>query len=286
MDVKEEGIQIRVPATANLMIDSQDRNPLFAPATPANFLITKSESLLNGFFNRIATSEVVLEWTYPNISLDLSSNAFAFNVGGTDYVATVPTGLYTVRSLLYELIGAMNVVAPGVPAPGFTESNPYPGGAFVTAPVAWSVNACKLATWLNIPVGPAIAGPGAGEFSVFISTPDLRPFRYLDFVSEQLTYNQRLKDDSTNSVSRSALCRWYFAWDNQENLDEYGFPILMGYQPFTLRRIFNPPKQIKWDPRMPVGQVSFQVYADTQPFPVGPNQSEWDWLMTCQVSEN
>jgi hypothetical protein len=71
----------------------------------------------------------------------------------------------------------------------------------------------------------------------------------------------------------------------------------MGYEPFYLRRIFNPPKQIAWENNMPIGQLSFQVIGSTiindqiaqEQTVVSGLLSDivlGNWLMTLQVSEN
>lgn len=100
----------------------------------------------------------------------------------------------------------------------------------------------------------------------------------------QLTYNQAVKDASTSPNERDVLCRWYFDYDNQTPTDGYGFPILMGYAPFCLRRLFNPPKQIQWETNIPVGNLSFQLYDDDGT--LVPVNSRTEYLMTLQVSEN
>jgi hypothetical protein len=134
------------------------------------------------------------------------------------------------------------------------------------------------------------------------NTVDLRWWRYLDFVSTDLTYPQDVKDGSTNDNERNVLCRFYLVWDTPPPVDEYGFPILFGYNFSTCRRIFSPPKQIKWEPNLPIGNLSFEVYGATGPvmypalqdyIPVvsgdylSPQQAnlDWSWLMTIQASE-
>jgi hypothetical protein len=58
----------------------------------------------------------------------------------------------------------------------------------------------------------------------------------------------------------------------------------MGYTPFCARRTFNPPKQIKWSPNQPIGNLAFQVLAATGE--IYPNESLLSaWQMTLQVSE-
>jgi hypothetical protein len=294
MDVKENGVQIRVPATAQLCIDSFDRlNPV--TTTPWNFTINKPQSILNGFFNRIATSEVVLEWNEPNIlttdTISLTIDGYGANPLILTPTNTVNGVFMTAREALDWLVEAINDVAPAVPgAPYAAFYNPTEGTYGLESDAQGTdfiINDTPLARRMGFPVAAGIPAPGIPFWPMY--SPDLRPYRYLDFVSEQLTYNQELKDDSTNSFSRNTLCRWYFAFDNPPELDGYGWPILMGYTPFVLRRLYNPPKQIKWDPRQPVGQLSFQVYTDAGVIVpnvgIGNNASS-QWLMTLQVSEN
>ena len=57
----------------------------------------------------------------------------------------------------------------------------------------------------------------------------------------------------------------------------------MGYSPFSIRRTFNPPKQIKWSPNQPIGQLSFRVLkSDASLVPMLPSTN---WGMVLQVSE-
>ena len=67
----------RPVSTAILGIDSEDRYTSYAYprtastldlTTPYEFTITKSNSILNGTFTRIAVSEVLLNWALPNIN--------------------------------------------------------------------------------------------------------------------------------------------------------------------------------------------------------------------------
>ena len=122
-----------------------------------------------------------------------------------------------------------------------------------------------------------------------VQAPDLRNYSYIDFLSSQLTYNQKLKDASTNAADNNVLCRWYFAWDNPPQLDGYGFPILQGYTSFVERRLFNPPKQIRWESNMPIGQLSFQI-VDENGFLLSATEPNigayFTWQMTLQVSED
>lgn len=287
----EKATTVRMPSTANLMLDSKDRN---LGTSAGDFQITKTQNMLNGFFTRIATSEVVLEWRYPNISAAAANTVFGMTgtfsvvVGVTTYTVTVPDGNYTVKQALDTIVSLLNAAGTGLtwsisttPVVSLAATGNF---VITTGP--------ELASRLGFDTG---AAPASSQRVGQVDTPDLRPVRYLDFLSSQLTYNQDLKDSTTLPRSYDVLCRWYFAnTDNSSQvLDAYGFPILPGYTPFCERRLFNPPKQIKWDPIQVMGNIAFEVYA--YPGVVGPATSDdtypflstnYDWLMTLQVSEN
>jgi hypothetical protein len=282
MNAEQLATTIRQPSVANLMIDSADR--LANYPSPWDFQIVKKQSLFNGFFTRIGATEVVLEWQNPNIITGVNSlmtflitgigGAINVNIGGANSVFS------TVGDIMDTVTAAFNVAAGSTTAPfrfnvvnvdgdyGILDSS---GAAIVVVP------------------GSALSGQlnwqgGAAGF-LYPIAPDIRPYRYIDFVSSQLTYNQNLKDATSNLRDQSVLVRWYFSFDNPTPSDQYGFPILMGYQPFVLRRIYSPPKQIAWESNMPIGQVGFQVFGDDGNI-VSNFLNLSNWLMTLQISEN
>ena len=284
----EKGFVARPPSTANLMVDSADRpNP--TTTTPYDFQITRQQSIMNGFFTRIATTEVVLEWCEVNVdgtlTFDISGASSRQNV---NVLGAGLVGNFTMEALMDEVVNQYNSLPTG------TSTN--------TRPVGTTISVAQIGGYYAFDIsggqGRVISTPLAVKMGLDLDTTlnpeilisgcvDLRPYRYIDFVCNQLTYPQNLKDATTQTLSRDVLCRWYFAEDTSENLDGYGFPILQGYLPFVRRRIFNPPKYIKWDNNLPVGNLNFQVYADNGNIVEAtgsPNESEW--LMTLQVSEN
>lgn len=272
----EKAMPIRYPSTANLQIDSADRP---TGSTPWDFLITRNNSILNGFFTRIGTTELVLEWFYPNINQNIGNVNIVITYNAVAYTVGFAQGFYTVSKVLDEIVYSMNTQIGGPPIFSVGTIGGIVGLA--SNALAFTVSAGTLQAQLSLPTT-------SGIFAA-VTNPDLRAVRYLDFVSAQLTYNQALKDASTDVIVRDVLARWYFAFDQPPVLDTYGFPILMGYSNFTLRRIFNPPKQIRWDSQQPIGQLSFQVYDDqnrlfstVDPY-VATKKS--NWLMTLQASE-
>jgi hypothetical protein len=274
----EKGTTVRQPSTANLMISSKDRNLTVYP-NPFDFQITKKASILNGFFTRIGVTEVCLDWCVHNLDEANGSNSLVVDLSGAPgTVISLETGNYTVEEALDALVVALN-------AETATTGQTF---SISTFPVRIDVDVGNfqfiqtadgdLADRLDI----EMAAPAN---NVYVLCADLQPFSYIDFVSNQLTYAQDLKDSSTTEFDRDVLCRWYFAEDVQESYDGYGFPILMGYKRFFRRRIFSPPKQIRWEPNLPIGNLSFQVYTDQKEI-VSPSESEASsWYMTLQVSE-
>jgi hypothetical protein len=283
MQHDQTGTIIRNPATANLLIDSEDR-----PATQSSsdFTIALKNSILNGFFTRLAVAEVVLEWNIQNISSNTNNNVMRFNISGTDYTITVPSGNYTVETLIKAIVAQMNSVdgaAAWTQQPyggvyGITNANSTPFYFYATLADGSISN---LAAQLRIATGVAFP-------QVIIYAPKLLPITYVDFVSTQLTYNQRLKDGSTNTTTRDVLYRWVLAWDGPVGVDGYGYPIYQGYLPFIARRALPFPKQINWQNNMPVGQLSFQVYDSHNNIlpPLITQLGGLEWQMTLLVSEN
>lgn len=290
----DKATTIRYPSTANLMIDSQDGpkdSSGIVRLNPWDFQIYKPQQLQNGFFTRIATSEVVLEWNNPNISADLSSNILVFDISGVSHTIDFLPGFYTVEQLLLQMKELFDAVA--APVVMDINYNPAAAGEIPCNISFGGIDVTFQPTNLSFMLGLS-QNPNSTFYLVNV---DLRPYRYLDFVSPDLTYAQDTKDGSTNNISRDVLCRWYFCYDNATpTIDAYGFPILMGYTPFFIRRLYNPPKQIKWDNNLPVGALRFQVYGITTfPFDDKVNNQivvkpsydgKSNWLMTLQLSEN
>lgn len=298
----EHATTIRPPSTANFLVDSVDRDDAYPDA--GKFTISKKSNLFNGFFNRLAVQEVVLDWGIPNVSQvhenDTFSFTYDFGAGPVVDVVNVPSGWYSVAEMLDTLVDQMNT-AVGVP-----NAFKITGTGF--GPVSMDVDQAVVAggTFEINETGPAgqinnlaqqIFGDKLIEIGqnlqYFITAPRLLPYRYIDIVSTQLTYNQDLKDADTSQNSRDVLYRWYFAWDNEPtSYDPYGFPLLQGYRQFIQRRLISYPKQILWNTTQPIGSVSFEVFDDTDAlvltsdFPASAGGAEMEFQMTFLLTED
>jgi hypothetical protein len=298
----EKGVPIRQPSTANLMIDSADRadpttGSFSLQPSAFNFQIQRSNALMNGFFTRIGISEVVMEWSEPNIRYDLSNNFIKVNTASSGtvnlYFVDI-SGVNTFGSSFYNVAECLDAIVATANAAGTVGTWSVvttSGVPTLTFSVGVAILDCALARQLGLSISPSTT---IRLLSNRIITPDLRQYRYIDITCDDLTYNQELKDSSTAPSTKNVLNRWYFAWDNPATDDKYGFPIEMGYNEFVARRIYNPPKQIKWSPNQPLGNLRFTVYGDdglivnqyaTPSARTGRINYNTNWLATLQVSE-
>ena len=299
----EKGQTIREPSVANLMIDSADRTPSGLGA--GSFTIQKRQALQNGFFTRIGVTEIVLEWACPNIASVFNNHQFQVDVSGVTLTATLEDGMYNVSQALNRIVTLLTAAGAFTFAIVSNKGQVSINCTVTAGGAQQNYNIVTLNLSVNLGLNSGVLGNnfvvGAGAKGAV----DLRYFRYLDFVSDDLTYLQDVKDGSTNKFERNTLCRFYMCYDNPCQNDALGFPILFGYQATSLRRIFSPAKQIKWEPNLIIGNLSFKVfgfggggapvqaainaageiYYQLMVAPFLPDLPCFNWLMTLQVSE-
>lgn len=113
-----EGVPIRYPAIAELEVDSRDRYPntaflqleLFNNLTdPANILFPARQSLLSGYFTRIALSQVQLQWKTPNINPRNNRFRWYDDGLGNFYEEVLPVGFYDLSGLGVSMVRVMNL---------------------------------------------------------------------------------------------------------------------------------------------------------------------------------
>ena len=305
-DAPEKAVTVRPSSTANFYVDSTDKS------TPSagDFTINKNQSLFNGFFNRIAVGEVVMDWGLPNVAQWWGNNFLTVSVdsggiNGDDYTVTIPDGFYTTLQALDALVSALNA-APGQTAT-FSVGQSGPTielGATQPFLIVWEQSASDptvpAGSAPNYEAGYALARAIFSRSQLYtgslpvlttnplfdVTQPVLSPLilgtRYVDIVSPELTYNQDLKDSTTAQYVRDVLYRWYLSEDNvPQDYDtllstfpasgaapavqlfiDTSLPIFQGYRPFLARRVLPFPKQILWNAKQPIGQVTFQSYDD------------------------
>lgn len=278
----EKGVLIKIPATANLMVDSADRDANRNPSC-WNFQITRQQPLISGYFSRCGTTEVVLEWCEDNINATLGNTVGLRNLAGVITTVTIPPGKYTVAQALDAIVEQFNLSDLSGGRTFSVSTTKVPGQVVIDiSGLAVGTNGLTplFPLWSRLDVG-TVSSP---TNTIFIICPDLRPYRYIDIVCDKLTQVQDVQDASTQLSDRNVLVRWYMDDDTPEQLDAYGFPVLMGYTRFCRRRIYNPPKQIKWEQNLQVGNLEFTVFDESGNL-LPPSDAKTNFLMTLQLSE-
>jgi len=320
----------RPSSTSLLTIDSEDRfngdytisrtvrDGSGANANPYNFTINKAESLMNGFFTRLAVTEVVMNWAVPNINIKSSSIIVAgydATPAPVSYTISIPQGFYTPKELAAALQSAIRSGGGGNFNGALVTygANGFPVFGYASG-VSVSTSIWFLPLTYNTPAYPyppttkqlfdvlgfTQSNSLPASSGIYGTTSFAQWCRYVDIVCPQLTYNQPLKDTMSQPIARDSLCRLYLDQitgafnQNIAQLDGDAFTPT-GCTPFVIYRNFTLPKQISWTPNQPVGQLTFQVFDDTGALlsEVLPSNSQTsnvpsaaDWTMTLQVSEN
>lgn len=283
----EKGTTIRYPSTANLALNSLDR---IDGTSSTNFYISKQTNILSGFFTRIALNEIVLDWSIPNVISGIN-NEFIVRIGSTNTSVLLETGFYTVKECVDALVVLLNTsLGPAT----FSITTNKRGAVLTKASGTFSIISTNLSVQLNCLVSN-LGGPYTTGTAFTFFSPLLLNYKYIDFTSPQLTYNQNLKDSSTGLVDNTILYRWVFGWEGETLYDAYNYPIVQGYRAFLARRSIAFPKQIKWDNIQPIGQIQIMVVdEDGQVIPVPAKDStvlsnltfgEMEFNMNLLVSE-
>ena len=320
---EDRAVTIRPSSSANFYVDSLDK----LSGSSGDFIINKKQSLFNGFFNRIAVSEVLVDWGIPNVAAWWGNNTISVTNGGTSVVinATIPDGFYTAIQCLQQVALAINNAANTAGDPlrlsvrfdGFDVKLVSTGTGSSVFFFNWTDGVSPpYALARQLFTTAQLAGASVQDTEIVCASPRILGTTYIDIVSDQLTYNQDLKDATTDVMNRDVLYRWYFANDNVPQVQEQypleqaagvaataawllrdtDLPILQGYAEFVARRALPVPKQIRWDPTAPIGQVGFQVYDDrgrivsTTNFPwssvTGRGGANFQFQMSMLLSEN
>ena len=287
----EKGVAIRMPSTANLMVSSYDKTGGLG-TTAGDFGIAQKQSLMNGFFTRLAATELAINWSVFDVSSTLGNDQVVVDISGVGLQTIfLGDGCYTCAEILDSFILLFNAQSGGGRSMAVTSTGQIVTLALTGGSFRFPAAGNNLIDRLGFPLGGAYALSKTASTSPTIGlgpAEQVQPILYLDFVSQQLTYNQDLKDGSTDAYNRDVLLRFYMNFDNDMlQVDKYGYAIRMGMKPFYIRRTYSPPKQIRWEPNQPLGQLTFQVwatYADGTATQI-LDDNQYNWLMTLQVSE-
>jgi hypothetical protein len=272
--VENPGQPIRQPATAVLTIDTADRQ---APATTLvnNIYINKQQTLMEGFFTRIALTEINYTWNIPNVND--RNNTISVNVqvpGEGEFLpvkATIETGFYTPDELATAVEAALEAAADAA----------YPAGAPYTFQVDYDDTTRTFSIDNNnLPFELSFGGtreganllwmmgfPGttfesdSGQITKYTGTfAPMIYTTYFDIVSQQLTKKQNVRDNSTSvNTGNNLLARIYLTPDGLVKATPTDQADIVGCRPFTVYREFQNPKQIYWDTKEFINVVDLSL---------------------------
>lgn len=311
----------RSPAYAVLAIDSEDRFKDYPESlssgtggyndSPYDFQITKNESMMNGFFTRLALTEINFPWAIPNINPTTNQIIVQYQVGAgpvQSATVTISDGFYRPSDLAAALQVEIRALDPTLAAatvaygatnePFFVYQTNAAGTTIAFQPLPYNSSAYPYpATTKQLfyllgfrDVNTAQSATLGGVYTF------CQAIRYVDIVCNQLTYNQALKDTMSQATARDTLCRLYlgdgpYTGTSTMNPSDPDF-CPPGCAPFTIYRQFTNPKFIRWLPNQPVqGNLRFEVYDDngialTNMLTGFFNSRDMNWSMTLLVSED
>lgn len=319
--VENPGMPIRQPSVAIFTVDTADRYKLNSAGfrvdtEPVNSIyINKRQSVINGYFTRIALTEFNMPWNIPNVNEYNNT----FTVGGLTTVSfpiaieatvTIPVDFYSGAALATALQNALNAkmtalgpeyvtaynfsVTYNADGTGtFSISNTRPAGPFKLVPKNNASND-DLLNMMGFGGLSSVADLSVA-FESFESSPASMLYTpYFDIVSNQLTKKQQVGDSGTSyNTGRNLLARIYL---NPEGIQDYAPALQLGCLPFTINKEFRTPKQIYWDTKEFVNVIDLTLIdykgkvlyekpntVDGTDFICGTGNANWQ--LTFQVTE-
>jgi len=300
-NARQPTMQIRQPSSSLLCIDSEDRNQDYtvsrmSTSGPYDSTITKSESIMNGFFTRIGVTEVAFPWVIPNINPKTRSIIVNVTVNAgpiisrtlnlnpsflrpSELAAVMQSGIRTLFTDIASMAG-FTMVYGALPVqgggnalnnsnlPAFEYNTNAAGTLIAFTPVPYNTtsypfpnNTKQLFDILGffLPENSTLAQIGTGGLTY------CTPIRYVDIVCNQLTYNQSLKDAMSQQVVRDTLCRIYVSSAANQSAVSCTDPTFCppGCAPTVIYRDFASPKLIQWLPNQPIGgYLKFEIVDD------------------------
>lgn len=307
MDRTHAATTIRQPAYAELLIDSLDRYRYggtdqlvnSVPTTSSQWTTRINNYALNGYFTRLAITQIMFQWNLPTIitgyndMIDVQINSGA--QAGT-YQVDLTAGYYTPDALATEI---ENQLIAQTSDAGWTVS--YLGGSFVFAnangfnllppdftsvadqELAGRIQKCYQTLGLSSVAFDALTT----SYTTFASnTPSMLATRFIDICSSYLTRFQDVKDSSTTQSHnfQNKMARVYpIPPSNRLSIDPNAGPSEF---PFIITIDFATPKNIMWNPDEALNNFDIQLrdeFGDLVPW---SESAGCEYLMTLLASEN
>jgi hypothetical protein len=299
-----------------------------------NFRLQKPENMVQGGFTRLQLTEVNFPYAIPNVNernnqmwVVAENPALPGNYLTTQIV--IPKGTYAGNELAFVLAFEMNddavigTAATGITwvvqyspfASTFARKGFYIKGVLAAGPPEvlnyfslFPLDPNKIGTQ-QIPPKSLLDLIGFSSLSdwdyitkqSYTKSSSYAPLtytKYIDIVSNKLTYYANVKDSSTRTNSGSSMiCRLYIAnetsdsnmigyYYNGVSPVRYDASVPPGSVPFLIHRQFMAPKQFKWEPDTAVDWVDIQLLDDVGMPLYVPEQGLPDFQITFKCTED
>ena len=263
-------IVMRKPASAQLLVSSTDRYPdsstrLEYPTTSADWKLNLRSYPLQGYFKRLAITQIQFQWNIPTI-VDGKNDVFVIQIDGNPYVIALTPGFYSGEDLATEIEDEV-IAQGGVDAASFTAT--FAGGAFTFEIGAGHTFAFTIPpdttdpdTIINNRFLITIGATASSVNPTLSYTTGIAPLiytRFVDMCSSYLTKWQSVKDNTThpNGIVSSVLARIYAVPPNVlVNAAQAGQLFAI---PWQMTVDFNVPKFIEWSPQETIANFDIQL---------------------------
>ena len=266
-----------------------------------NFTISSPGALIYGYINRIAISQIQVQYNIPTICLNRNDRLAIFSLTtGLDLIQ-IPFGFYTPDELATALTALFAATPALVPLgldvqynlrTGFTftsqtaEEFAFPSPEFLLASnISQNTINTILKTYrvfgMNVE-NSEIAGL-VTDTQVSFEYPNFMYTPYIDIYSDVLTNYQTVKDTNTSVEKPKGLVARIY-------LSGVGSPVIqtetsaLGSTPFIMTADLNTPKVIQWSPDVAVPSIDFQLrdcYGDLIPGDKERYPTEFQMTLLC-----
>lgn len=270
-----------------------------------NFTISSPGALIYGYINRIAVSQIQLQYNIPTICFNRNDRLAFFSLTtGLDELQ-IPFGFYTPNELaiaLTSLIAATPALVPldldvsydlargftfisqanidfAFPSPEFLLASNVPQNTINTILKTYRVFGINVE---NSEIAGLVTDTQVSfEYPNFLYTP------YIDIYSDILTNYQTVKDTNTSvEKPKGLVARIYLSGvGNPQYTTETS---ALGSTPFVMTADLNTPKIIQWSPDVAVPSIDFQLrdcYGDLIPGDLERYPTEFQMTLLCIEGE-
>jgi hypothetical protein len=266
-----------------------------------NFTISSPGALIYGYINRIAVSQIQLQYNIPTICFNRNDRLAIFSFS-TDLVEIqIPFGFYTPLELAIALT-SLFAATPALSAldldvsydllRGFTftsqlsEEFVFPSPAFLIASgVSQNTINTILKTYkvFGMNVENSEVNGLNTDIQVSFEYPNFLYTPYIDIYSDVLTNYQTVKDTNTSVEKPKGLVARIYLSGVSNPVPQTGTSAL-GSTPFIMTADLNTPKIIQWSPDVAVPSIDFQLrdcYGDLIPGDVERYPTEFQMTLMC-----